>query len=211
MWVSCRDWGEIEIQSEIEFEGWHHHLLASRFEPPAGWSQIVSLKPWVSSLKSQARSLKCKAQGSSSSLKAPSQSPSRAELQPGSAHQPSQRPGLSFSVRPQSSPEALFFRISKFRKWEGASGYGKTFENFYTFKIIFQNFWFLEDIFLCLWMKSLQRKLSFNVINHNYNMILKENQQILRCKACFVRTKMWFFGGWFSDFWKFWNFICFFI
>ena len=132
MWVSCRDWGEIEIQSEIEFEGWHYHLLASRFEPPAGWSQIVSLKPWVSSLKSQARSLKCKAQGSSSSLKAPSQSPSRAELQPGSAHQPSQRPGLSFSVRPQSSPEALFFRISKFRKWEGAFGYEKTFELFCT-------------------------------------------------------------------------------
>ena len=72
--------------------------------------------------------------------------------------------------------EALFFRISKFRKWEGAFGYGKTFEKNYDFKIIFKILWFLEDIFLCLWMKSLQRKLSFNVTNHIYNMILKENQ-----------------------------------
>ena len=51
-------------------------------------------------------------------------------------------------------------------------------------------------------------KLSFNVTYWNYKMILKENQQILSSKACFVRSKMWFFEGWVLDFWKYWNFIC---
>ena len=107
--------------------------------------------------------------------------------------------------------EALFFRISKFRKWEGAFGYEKTFQNFDDFEIIFEKKWFLENIFLCLWMKSLQRKLSFNVTHRKYDMILKENQQILSSKACFVQSKMWFFEGWISDFWEFWIFTCFLI